>query len=507
MVSHADNVTPLLMLEDITKKFSGVTALDKVSFELRRSEIHALLGENGAGKSTLIKVLGGIHRPQTGTIRIDGVPVNIRNVADANRCGIRIIHQELSLAPNLSIAENIFLGREPVGLTGLNRRKIFVDAEHLVNTLRLEEIQQVRKNVSQLTVAHQQLVEIARALSCQARILVLDEPTSSLSEAETEALFVTLRLLRTQGVGIIYISHRLEETRRLADRITVLRDGHSIGTQITSQINQQELVRWMVGRDIVDHFHRPAYHRGEAALRVSNLCSPRIHNVSFDLHYGEVLGLTGLVGSGRSELVRTLFGIDPMDKGEIQIDDRSVSIKSPRDALQQGMVLVPEDRKQEGLVMFQSVGFNLALPWLKQWISGCFISRRKRRDIIERAVNGFAIKVADPEQGMETLSGGNQQKTLVARWMEQRPKILILDEPTRGVDVGAREEIFKIIGDLVETGMAVLMISSDLSEVINTSHRLALYRDGMILSTHMADQITPQEIMEQLTGAYIGENV
>jgi len=507
MISPTDNVAPLLILKGVTKRFGGVTALDDVSFELRQGEIHALLGENGAGKSTLIKVLGGIHRPEAGTILISDEPASIRSVADANLHGIRIIHQELSLAPNLSIAENIFLGREPAGITGMSRRKIFADAEALVNALGLEEIRQVHKNVAQLSVAHQQLVEIARALSDETRILVLDEPTSSLSEAETESLFSTLVRLRSQGVGIIYISHRLEEIRRMADRITVLRDGHSIGTQITSQINQRELVRWMVGRDIVDHFHRPNCQREKLALRVSHLCNPKVHNVSFDLHYGEILGLAGLVGSGRSELARALFGIDPIEKGEIQIDGITVSIRNPQHALKQGIVLVPEDRKREGLVMFQSVGFNMVLPWLKLWISGCLPNWRRRRDIIERAVKNFAIKLADPEQGVETLSGGNQQKTLVARWMEHRPKILILDEPTRGVDVGAREEIYNIIGDLVESGLAVLLISSDLTEVFNTSHRFALYRDGRILDTVMANQITPQEIMEQLTGAYISENV
>ncbi|HUW20046.1 MAG TPA: sugar ABC transporter ATP-binding protein [Sedimentisphaerales bacterium] len=505
MVQSAANEAELLTFDSVTKRFGGVTALDSVNFGLRQGEIHALVGENGAGKSTLIKVLGGIHLPDSGTIRIFGQPANIRSVADANRYGIRIIHQELSLVPHLSIAENIYLGREPQGLAGLCRRKMTADAETLITDLGLHEIRSVGTAVSQLSIAHQQLVEIARALSCQARILVLDEPTSSLSEAETEALFVTLRRLRSQGAGIIYISHRLEEVMRLADRITVLRDGRSMGTQFTQQLNQRELIRWMVGRDIKDHFHRPAFKTGKPALTVDNLSSPTIHNVSFELHYGEVLGLAGLVGSGRTELARALFGIDPVHKGEIRIDGQTVSINSPGDALDKGIVLVPEDRKQEGLVMFQSVGFNLALPWVNEWISGWFPSRRKRREIIDRAINGFSIKVAHPEQSIDTLSGGNQQKALVGRWMERRPKILILDEPTRGVDVGAREELFAIIGSLVESGMAVLLISSDLSEVLHTSHRIALYRDGRILDTVNAADITEEQIMEQLVGAKVSE--
>lgn len=493
--------TPLLEFRGVRKHFGGVKALDGVDLQLRRGEIHALLGENGAGKSTLIKVLGGIHTPDAGTIHLEGQPVRVRNVADADRLGIRVIHQELSLAPNLSVAENIYLGREPSRLGWLARRRMRDEAEALVRGLGLAELRNVTRPVDELSVAHRQLVEIARALSAQARILVLDEPTSSLSEAETEALFVTLRRLRSQGVGIIYISHRLEEILRLADRITVLRDGRSVGTQPAAGVNQRELVRWMVGRDIVDHFHRPPRRQGEVALEVQRLANPQVHDVSFQLRYGEVLGLAGLVGSGRTELARAIFGIDPLRQGTVLVDGRPVELRSPRDALQAGIVLVPEDRKRDGLVMLHSVAFNLALPWVRQWISGCIPNGRKRRQIIERAVRGFAIRVSDPELPVEALSGGNQQKVLVGRWMEHPPRVLILDEPTRGVDVGAREEMFTIIGRLVESGMAVLLISSDLAEVVNLSHRIALYRDGRILDTVPAESLTLQQIMEQLTGA------
>ncbi len=505
MVQTAEQ-TELLTVTGVTKRFGGVTALDNVDFHLKYGEIHALLGENGAGKSTLIKILGGIHLPDSGTIRIEGTPVQIRTVADANRQGIRIIHQELSLVPNLSIAENIYLAREPVGPVGLRRRKMHADADVLVAKLGLRELHPVDTTVSKLSVARQQLVEIARALSCRARILVLDEPTSALSEAETEALFVTLRRLRAQGVGIIYISHRLEEVMRLADRITVLRDGRRVGTQPVRQINHRQLVRWMVGRDIREHFHRPACAAGEVALAVRNLTNEAVRGVSFELRYGEVLGLAGLVGSGRTELARALFGIDHIHTGSIEIDGRAVSITSPRDALDNGIVLVPEDRKEQGLVMFQSVGFNLALPWLKQWIKAGLINRRRRTEIIDRAINQFSIKATDPNQNVDQLSGGNQQKVLVARWMERRPKVLILDEPTRGVDVGAREEMFAIIASLVESGIAVLLISSDLAEVVNVSHRIAVYSDGRILRVVPASDITEHELMEQLTGARTREN-
>jgi ABC-type sugar transport system ATPase subunit len=491
----------LLRLRGVTKHFAAITALDRVDFDLRHGEIHALLGENGAGKSTLIKVLGGIHIPESGTIEIEGRPARIRSVADADRHGIRIIHQELSLAGNLTVAENIYLGREPSRFGWLRRGQMDRDARSLAKSLGLEELRSVGTVVSSLSVAHQQLVEIARALSTQAKILVLDEPTSALSDAETDALFATLRRLRDQGVGIIYISHRLEEILRLADRITVLRDGQAIATQDTSAVNQRELVRWMVGRDIVDHFHRPPARAGQLALEVRNLWGERTFGVSFSVRYGEVLGLAGLVGSGRTEIARLLFGIDPIQRGEIRVDGRPRRIAAPRDALDAGIVLVPEDRKREGLVMIQSVAFNLALPWVREWMTACVPNWRRRREIVGRAVRNFGIRTADAEQCVGTLSGGNQQKTLVARWTERRPKVLILDEPTRGVDVGAREEMFSIIGLLVEAGVAVVLISSDLAEVLNMSHRVALVRDGRILRTAAAGEITLESAIAELTGA------
>jgi ABC-type sugar transport system ATPase subunit len=492
---------PLLTLTGVAKSFSGVRALENVDFELRRGEIHALLGENGAGKSTLIKVLGGIHHPDAGAIHIDGQMARIRSVADAGRHGVRIIHQELSLAPNLSVAENIYLGCEPRRWGLLDRRRLERDAAALVRDLGWNELANVRAVVGRLTMAQRQLVEIARALSARARILVLDEPTSSLSEAETEALFRTLRQLREQGVGIIYISHRLEEVLRLADRVTVLRDGHSIGTQAAGAVSQRELVRWMVGRDIASHYPEPGRRLGEVALEVRDLRGARVNGVSFELRYGEILGLAGLVGAGRTELARALFGIDPIQSGEIRVDSRAVSIRSPRDALASGIVLVPEDRQQQGLVMMQTVGFNLALPWTREWITGPVLHNGKRAQIVDRAIRDFHIKTSGPEQRVANLSGGNQQKVTVGKWMEHRPRILVLDEPTHGVDVGAREEMFRIIHRLVESGMAVLLISSDLLEVLHLSHRVAIYQDGRILRTAPARELTSETVMAQLTGA------
>ena len=496
----------LLALGGIVKRFGGVTALGGVDFDLRRGEIHALLGENGAGKSTLIKVLGGILIPEAGTIHLDGRPARIRNVADAAGYGIRMIHQELSLVPNLPIADNIYLGQEPHRLGVLERGKMAADARALVATLGLTELPAVETPVAALTAAQQQLVEIARALSRQARILVLDEPTSSLSVAETEALFATLKRLRAQGVGMIYISHRLEEIARLADRITVLRDGQAVGTQPAAQLDRRQLVQWMVGHSVQDELPRPASRPGEVALRVRGLRSAAVRGVSLEVRYGEILGLAGLVGSGRSELARALFGIDPCDAGEVAVDGRIVTIRSPRDALAAGVVLVPEDRKTQGLVMTHSLAFNLALPWVREWIGPTGPNWHRRREIVARVMARFAIRAADPELGIDSLSGGNQQKALVGRWMEHPPKVLILDEPTRGVDVGAREEMFRIVASLVEGGMAVLLISSDLSEVLGMAHRVAIYRDGRIVRTVPAEAIGLAEVLEELTGAGTGEN-
>ncbi|MCX6874585.1 MAG: sugar ABC transporter ATP-binding protein [Verrucomicrobia bacterium] len=499
MTATRDQATELLGLRGIRKRFGGVVALDGVDFALRAGEIHALLGENGAGKSTLINILGGIHRPDEGEIRIAGEPVRIDSVADADRFGIRLIHQELALAPNLSIAENLFLGREPTRFGLLDKRRLVVDAERLRDYLGLPELGDVRTRVGDLNVARRQLVEIARALADHVSILILDEPTASLSEVENEALFGKLRQLRGQGVGIIYISHRLEEISRLADRITVLRDGRSIGTQHAADLDIRQLITWMVGRELKEHYPRPPHTPGEVVLSVRGLRAPGVNGVSFDLRCGEVLGLAGLVGAGRTELARVLGGLVPATAGEITIGGMPVRLRSPADARAVGIALVPEDRKRDGLVMTQTVGFNLALPWTRLWARGCMPDYRRRDAIIARAMAGFSIKTSGADAPIGTLSGGNQQKVVVGKWMEQAPKILILDEPTRGVDVGAREEIFELIGRLVSRRMAVLLISSDLPEVMNRSHRLALYRDGHIVRQGTAADFTPEQVMTELT--------
>ncbi len=492
--------TSLLRLEGITKCFGNVIALEDVSFEIKAGEIHALTGENGAGKSTLIKILGGIYQPDQGEIWLRDRQVFLRNVADADQLQIRLIHQELSLAPNLSVAENIYLGCEPVCCGILQRRQMNKRAEELILQLGLTEIRNVTELVSDLSIAQQQLVEIARALSQDAQVLVLDEPTSSLSEFEVEALFNTLHRLRRQGVGIIYISHRMEEMMRLADRISVLRDGRSVGTALAGDVETETLIQWMVGRNIQEHFPRPPYHPGKIALEVTDLCNDLIHNISFHVRYGEVLGLCGLVGAGRTALARALFGIDHVRSGTISIEGITTQISNPREALNQGLVLVPEDRKQQGLIMDQTVEFNVSLPWLKYWINGCVVHSQIRKSIVERTVKRFGVRLAGEEQPIRDLSGGNQQKVLVGRWMEHPPKILILDEPTRGIDVGAREDMYRIIGELVGQGMALILISSDLDEVLNISHRVGMFREGSLTGIHEAQEISAKQVMQLLTG-------
>ncbi|MBX3732985.1 MAG: sugar ABC transporter ATP-binding protein [Verrucomicrobiae bacterium] len=490
---------PLLALRGVCKQFGGVRALQGVDFELAAGEIHALLGENGAGKSTLIKILGGIHQPDSGAIAFEGRPVKLRDVTDADRLGIRLIHQELSLAPNLTVAENLHLGREPRRFGLLDRGRMSADASALLRQLGLSAVGAVDTPVARLSVARQQMVEIARALAVRARVLVLDEPTASLSGSETSTLFEVLARLRRQGVGIVYISHRLEEIRRLADRITVLRDGRNIGTQSADSTDTATLIRWMVGRDCAESGNRPEWKPGAVALAVRNLWAPGVRGVSFDLHRGEVLGLAGLVGAGRSELARALFGIEPITSGSISVEGCDVNIRCPSDALSAGIVLVPEDRKREGLVMAATVAFNLTLPWTREWNRWCRPDRERRAAIVGRAVEQFGIRTTGPNLPVRNLSGGNQQKVVVAKWMERPPAVLILDEPTRGVDVGAREELFAILSRLVGSGMAVLLISSDLPEVMGLSHRLALYRDGRVIREMPSSRATAEEVMAALT--------
>lgn len=497
----ASTTPPLLALHGIRKQFGPVKALDGVDLTLQAGEIHALLGENGAGKSTLIKILAGLYQADAGTMLIAGHETALGSVAVANALGIRVIHQELTLAPNLTVAENIFLGREPTRFGFVRTRQRRNLAVRLLRDLRLNDILPIDALVGSLSTAQQQLVEIARALSTPSRILILDEPTASLSHEECERLFVRLRDLRAQGVGIIYISHRLEEIRRLADRVTVLRDGRSVGTQDAGSYDQATLVRWMVGRELAEHYPKPTSTIGPVALQVTNLYAKNVHGVSFELRQGEILGFAGLVGAGRTDLARALFGLNAIAEGTVSLEGKAITLRSPSEARTHGIVLVPEDRKRQGLVLHRSVGFNAALPWTNRWLRGIIPKTKLREQIIQRVIHDFAVRGATADTTIGQLSGGNQQKVIVGRWMEVPPKVLILDEPTRGVDVGAREEMFRIIHRLAEQGLAVVLISSDLPEVLALSHRVAIYRDGRIIRFMSAADASPEAVMHLLTGS------
>ncbi len=465
---------------------------------MKAGEIHALLGENGAGKSTLIKILGGVHRPDAGEIRFDGVGVRIDSVRGADRLGIRLIHQELALSPNLSVAENIFLGREPTRLGFLLRKRMRADAARLLAELGLADHLPIDAPVGSLGTAKRQLVEIVRALASSPRILVLDEPTASLSRTETELLFARLRLLRDRGVGIVHITHRLDEVAAIADRVTVLRDGRTVVTQ-DAKSDPRELIRAMVGRELTEFYPRPTTIPGEVVLRVESLHASDVNGISFELRRGEILGFAGLVGAGRTELARTLFGLNSPVRGTIEIDGTPAVIRSPFEARRFGIALVPEDRKRSALVLHRSVEFNAALPWTRLWSRSVWPNAGKRTAIARRVVEEFEVRTRSLESPVAALSGGNQQKVVVGRWMEEPPKVLILDEPTRGVDVGARADMFRIIHRLAEHGLAVILISSDLPEVLNLSHRVAVYRGGRIVTILPAADATPDGVMALLT--------
>ncbi len=493
---------PVLEAREISKRFPGVVALERVSLDVFPGEILAVVGENGAGKSTLMKILSGALQPDEGAIFLDGRPVRFVNPRQALAHGIGIIYQELSVIDALSVGENVFLGRLPerAGMPGT------VDWPRLWRAS-AEVLQRVgapfdpRTPVRELSVAQKQLVEIARALSQDVRVLILDEPTSSLSLQETERLFEILRGLRAQGVAIIYISHRLEEVFALADRVTVLRDGRVVGTLPISEATREGLIRMMVGRDLSAYYREVRSSPGAARLEVRNLArSGVLHGVSLTVRAGEIVGLAGLVGSGRTELARCLFGVDPVDAGEILIDGNPVTINNPQDAVRHGIVLVPEDRKLQGLVLILSVRENIALPVLHRLARFGFPSHRRERELAQSFVERLRIRTPSLEQRVLNLSGGNQQKVVLARALATQPKVLILDEPTRGIDVGAKAEVHALIAELAEAGMAILLISSELPEVLSMSHRVLVMSGGRIVAEFPREEATEERVLAAATG-------
>ncbi|MBS4208301.1 sugar ABC transporter ATP-binding protein [Bacillus sp. FJAT-50079] len=490
----------LLEMKGVTKKFPGVYALKGVDFNLESGEVHALLGENGAGKSTLMKILNGIYSIDEGEIFIDGNQVQIHDVKDAQHYGISIIHQEIVLVPYLSIAENIYLGREPLTKSGfIDIHTMYENAQTFLDDFDLGL--SARTPVNKLTVAQQQMVEIIKAVSFHSKIVVMDEPTSSLSEKEVDFLFKTIKNLKRKGVGMIYISHRMNELFEISDRITVMRDGTYIGTVKTADTTNEKLIAMMVGRELTNYYVRDYLKTGEDVLKVSNLSKKGVlKNASFELKKGEILGFAGLVGAGRSELMKCIFGLDSFDEGDVFVNGEKVSIKNPNDAIKNRIAYVTENRKEEGLFLIRSVQYNTTLKILHKFMKFFRVDSDYEKNETNQYIKELSIKTPNPDQLVGNLSGGNQQKVLISRWLATDPKVLMLDEPTRGVDVGAKAEIYSIMNRLVKEGVSIIMISSELPEVINMSDRVAVMCKGKIQTILDREQLSQETIMHYATG-------
>lgn len=484
----------LLKMKNIHKRFPGVYALKNVDYELRSGEVHALLGENGAGKSTLIKVLGGIYIADEGEIFIEGKKVELKGVKDAQKNGISIIHQELVLVPHMTVAENIFLGREAGSGILADRAKMTKDAQALLDAYDMKI--DARALVKDLTIAQQQMVEIVKAISYNSKILVMDEPTSSISDKEVAGLFDIMRTLTAKGVGIVYISHKMSELEEICDRVTVMRDGEYVGTRVVKETTKDDLIAMMVGRELTNYYTRDYGTSGEELLRCEHISDGNmVKDVSFNIHSGEIVGFAGLVGAGRSETMKAIFGLTPGYKGDIYIRGKKTEIHSPVEAMKHGIALVPEDRKKEGLYKVQSVRFNSTIEVLGQFIKGVFVDNKKEREITQKYIDMMFTKTPTQEQVIGNLSGGNQQKVIIGRWLATAPDILILDEPTRGVDVGAKSEIYAIMNELVKTGISIIMISSELPEIINMSDRIYVMAEGRVAGSISHEEVTQEAIM------------
>ncbi|MFB4356533.1 sugar ABC transporter ATP-binding protein [Pantoea sp. BS_4] len=482
-----------LEAEGISKFFPGVKALDNVSLRVRPGTVHALMGENGAGKSTLMKCLIGMYRPDQGSIKIKGEPVQFRDTMDALRSGISMIHQELNLVPHMTVAENIWLGREPVKFGFVDHARLNEETQQLLSRLNIRL--KADRLVGELSIASQQMVEIAKAVSWNSDIVIMDEPTSALTETEVAHLFTIIRDLREQGKAIVYISHKMDEIFAITDEISVFRDGNWVGSDSTSAFTRQSLITKMVGRELTQLFPKFNNAIGEEVLTVRHLsCQDRFSDVSFGVRRGEILGVAGLVGAGRSEVMESLFGMVPFDSGEILIDGVPVAIDSPSVAIEKGMAFLTEDRKKSGLFLVLSVLENMSIVNMPEYSGkGGFVSHVKMAQDCMDQIRRLNIKTPTMDQIINNLSGGNQQKVLIARWLLAQPKILILDEPTRGIDVGAKAEIYRLISELANRGVAIIMVSSELPEILGMSDRIMVMHGGRItgiLDKDEADQET-----------------
>ena len=496
------DAAPLLEVGQVTKQFPGVKALQDVDLTLNRGEVLAVIGENGAGKSTLMKILAGVQPLDAGEIRIDGEPVQLQSVEVALAHGIALIHQELNLADNLDVGSNIFLGREPLRLGLIDHGRIHRESKQFLNSVGLQV--DPATIVRELTVGKQQMVEIAKALSINARVLIMDEPTSSLSQRETENLFQVIKDLRAAGVSIIYISHRLGEVKELADRVTVLRDGKNAGDLTQEEINHDAMVKLMVGRNLSAFYqHTPREPEG-TVLKVTDLRTPvhPEHPLSFEVQAGEIVGLAGLVGAGRTELLQTLFGITPSIGGTIDMDGETVNPQNPIEAIRAGIALAPENRKQQGLVMEMALSENMSLPSLIRDQHHGFLNRQQEAKITEQMIKQMQIKTPSAEQEVRYLSGGNQQKVVLGKWLAMEPKLLLLDEPTRGIDVGAKQEIYGLMEKLTRRGVAILFVSSEMEEVLGMSDRALVMHEGQLSRTELSEEA----IMQLATGGKPAES-
>jgi rhamnose transport system ATP-binding protein len=491
---------PVLEMHDISKRFGATQALHGVSLTLYPGEVHALVGENGAGKSTLIKVMTGIHQPDEGTIAVNGETVTLHSSADAQRHGIAAIYQEPQIFPDLNVAENIFISHQDRGLL-VNWRRLYRDAEAILATLDVHL--DPRTLASGLTVASQQAIEIAKAISLDVRVLIMDEPTAALSAHEVDRLFQQVRRLRDSGVAVLFISHRLNEVFAIADRITVFRDGGRISTRARTEVTDESLIREMVGREMSDFFARAEHQPGDVVLRVSGLGKVgRFSDVSFDVRRGEVLGLAGLVGAGRTDIGLALFGIAPAEEGTIELDGQAVDVGSPRQALDHGIAYLSEDRHHLGLSLPQSVTANVTLATLRKYVSRFgLVDTGAEKAAAERFRQSLSIRVSALSQPVGQLSGGNQQKTMLAKWLNAEPTVLILDEPTRGIDVGAKADVHRIIDQLARSGLAIILISSDLPEVIAMSDRVLVMREGTPNGLFTRTEASQERVMTAAVGA------
>lgn len=491
----------ILSVNNLSKSFPGVHALDKIHLDVKVGEIHALVGENGAGKSTLIKCITGIYHPDEGEIYFDGKQVLIPDIETAKELGIAVIHQELTIVPHMTVAENIFLGKFAVKKNGLiiDDEKMIEDAAELLHRFGLDYVAPDEK-VKNLSVGQQQMVEICRALSQNAKFLIMDEPTASLASKETEILLKILLSLKEKGVSILFVSHKLEEVYRICDRITVFRDGKYVGTRITNQLPYNELITMMVGRAIKDIYPTKTFNHGEIIFEANHINSARVHDVSFNLRKGEILGFYGLVGAGRSETMRAMLGIDKNIKGDILLENRKVEIDSPVDAKDLGIVIAPEDRKNEGLILKQTVDFNITITILKKIIKGIRFQKEFNDRVVAEICTRLRVKTPSYDEKVRLLSGGNQQKVVLAKWLVTDPKVLILDEPTRGIDIGAKHEIYNLMFEIAQKGISIIFITSEMGEVINLSDRVNVMRDGRLVKTLEGLDINDENIIKYAIG-------